>query len=188
MSEPSVRGHIIRNHIDHLEWLTPDLRERLLRAVDPLLFTSLCEVGRLEWVPIERWMRLATPMHDLLGEDAYRAFWRRILIAMTGQPIFGNIVSSGVRIFGLSPKTFARLVPTAQSLSFKDAGSLQSLSDGANRSRIIWSGVPPAILEHDAMFTGFQGAFAGFFDLCKTTGTVQLEPTSEGGAFILQWV
>lgn len=184
---PSVRGSVVLSQLEHLDALPKPERDRLLSEVAPKVLAELRQVGRLEWLELSKWMDLATPMMLAAGPEEYRTFWRRVQIEMVEQPVFKSIVAGSVRVFGLSPSTFCKVVPTAQSLVFRDVGTFSVTVIDDKHARIDWVSVPKEVLAHEPMAVGFSGAFSSFFDLCKTQGTLTLTRTPQAITFELGW-
>lgn len=182
---PSVRGSVILSQLEHVD--ARSNAAKMLAAVTPAVLAELRQLGRLEWATIDQWMELSRPCHAALGDDGYRELWGDVQTSMVEQPVFRSLVATAVRLFGLTPSSFCRLVPTAQALVFKDVGLFTYTAINKHENRLRWTEIPASVRAHRAMVIGFSGAFSSFFRLCKVEGSVLVSEDADGVSFDLRW-
>lgn len=171
---PSIRAAVTKNFLDALERAEPSLRERVLATVPDADRRRIEAALRIDWLPLSVHLSLNEAARAVGGVDTYREAWTDAMAHTFGQPILKPIVEAGVRLFGLSPLTFARLAPKAWDLVVRDAGGLTTTVESPRRARLVVDRFVPELLKSDTFFVGLVGVLESFFALARTPGTVTL--------------
>jgi hypothetical protein len=184
---PAVRASVALNQLE--AWRRRPPSGAAEPAVPVELVDSIRRHGRMDWVPMSNWAMLCDAMRAACGDEDYRRFWRAIQIEMIDQPIFRNLVQGAVRLFGLRPSSFGKIVPKAFPMVFRDCGEFRCAVEDEGAMRLELSGFPVAHFRSGTMVVGFSGAFGAFFDVCHVEGTVEAEEDRPAGAatFHLRW-
>jgi hypothetical protein len=172
--KPSIRAAVSKNFVDALDRLEPGLGGRVLATVADADRSRVEAALRIDWLPLEVHLSLNEAAREVAGAGTYARAWTAAMIHTFEQPILKPIVEAGVRLFGLTPLTFARLAPRAWDLLVRDAGALTTTIESSHRARIAVDHFVPELLKSDTFFVGMVGVFDSFFTITRTAGTVTL--------------
>ncbi|MEK7703737.1 MAG: hypothetical protein AAB426_02165 [Myxococcota bacterium] len=180
-----------RDFIAALEQVQAGLKDSVLRQLDPDLRGEVESVVGIGWLPFEKHSAVNEAARKVAGDRAFQEVWRRTMLRTFQQPLLKPIVDGGVRVFGLSPRTFARLTPTAWGLISRDAGDLLfEAQSGEQSARLSLRNFPLALATSGTFFLGMVGVFEAFFEATGTHGQVVLaqQVPAEGRAvYELSW-
>jgi len=190
-SEPAIRAAVTKDFIDVLDSVRPELWQRMLAELPADDRLTIEKTLRIAWLPLELHLRLNEAARRLAGLDAYREAWCRAMVRTFEQPILKPIVEAGVRLFGFTPMTLARLTPRVWGFLFRDAGGARwDAGPTDQEARIAVDGFPAAPREAETFFAGLVGVFQAFFVLTKVRGTVEIAeqaPAEGHAAFVIRW-
>lgn len=194
--EPAVRASYLRALLSACDEFGPPAAELREHLGDTHQTRIEC-AGPLAWLPIETDLALQQALDAVLGAERTREFLLANLREFMATAIVQNIVATAVGLFGLNPGSFARLLPPAWGLLYRDAGRWS-----VNRSEISpgreWQevelrliGLPSACASEDAWLTAVATVHHALLILCGRIGEVELlervleEPTQV--VFRLAW-
>jgi len=165
---------------------------RPLALLPAEVLATIGRAGGLDWLPIALNLQVTQAVYDGLGSTAADRFFRAHTQASFEGPILQTMVSTAVRMFGLDPVSFARWVPRAWHMIFRELGtwSVPETAPGATSLVLTLSDLPGECADHQVWHRSVARSIAALFDLAKVTGVVDLLPRAQGGRAVqysLRW-
>jgi len=140
--EPAVRARHLKSVIAAADALPGG------RAVrDALPGRLIAEVERasgFDWLPVEHDVAMVRASAAVLAPDAFERLWRAVVIEGVEGPLLGLLMRTAVCMFGYDPAEFARWVPKAWSMVFRDVGVWTSSLVTGGSAVLRLEGLPPA--------------------------------------------
>jgi len=148
--------------------------------------------GGLDWLPVALNLQVTQATYDGLGAADADRFFRAHTTASFDGPILQTLSSTAVRIFGLDPASFARWVPRAWHLIFRELGewTVGSIDPSATSVVLTLARLPADCAEHPTWLRSVARSIGALFDLAKVQGVVELPPRAHGASqaqFVLRW-
>ncbi|WP_052559006.1 hypothetical protein [Enhygromyxa salina] len=171
---PAVRASYLRALLFACDEFGPpamEIREQLGDTHQ----TSIECAGPLVWLPIEADIALQRALARVLGAERTRAFVLANLREFMAASILQNIVQTAVGLFGLDPGSFARLLPRAWGMLYRDCGRWsvsRSLDPDRARARewrevqMCLSRLPQACASEDAWLAAVATVQHALLILC----------------------
>jgi hypothetical protein len=196
--EPAVRASYLRALLSACDEFGPpaaEIRERL----GDVHQTRIECAGPLAWLPIETDLALQRSLDAVLGAERTRDFLLANLRELLAASLMQNLVTTAVGLFGLDPGSFARLLPPAWGLLYRETGrwsvvrrELSPLSSERGRDwrevELRLGELPSACAEEQAWLTAVATVHHALLILCGRKGEVELcerKPTEV--VFRLAW-
>ncbi len=188
LHEPAVRASYLRALLFACDEFGPpaaEIRERL----GDVHQTRIECAGPLAWLPIETDLTLQTALDAVLGAERTRKFLLANLREFLAASIVQNLVVAAVGLFGLDPGSFARLLPPAWGLLYRDTGrwkvARRELAGRASKRMPKRSGdwrevelrlteLPRACAENAPWLTAVATVHHALLILCGREGEVEL--------------
>jgi hypothetical protein len=173
---PEIRANWTRILLDHYERRLPaEARAAVDAALAPERRARLERAGPLEWLPADVHMTILPAPLAVLGREAYRSFWRRLMIESYDLPLFRSFVQGAVSVFGTLPAQIFRVVPRGFGLIARGCGEFR-VQVAANQRvvALTWDGVPEPLRRDDAFAVAWAGTLESVLDLTSTHGRVTL--------------
>lgn len=197
-----MRASYLRMLLSACDEFGPPAAEIRARLGDVLQTRIEC-AGPLVWLPIDADLALQHALDEVLGRERTREFVLATLREFLAASILQTAVSTAVGLFGLNPGSFARLLPRAWGLLYRDCGQW-SVSRGFEPDRqrarewreveLGLSGLPHALhheqLERGAWLSAVSTVLHALLILCEREGEVELLERDERAAkvvFRLAW-
>lgn len=171
---PAVRASYLRTLLSACDEFGPpamDIREQLGDAHQ----TSIECAGPLVWLPIDADLALQRALAEVLGPARTRDFVLANLRQIMAGSLMQNLIQTAVGLFGLDPGSFARLLPPAWGLLYRDCGQwslTRSLDPDRQRARewreveLRLSGLPRACASEDAWLAAVATVQHALLILC----------------------
>ncbi|MFO7567302.1 MAG: hypothetical protein R6X02_31955 [Enhygromyxa sp.] len=121
LHEPGVRASYLRALLSACDEFGPpaaEIRERL----GDVHQTRIECAGPLAWLPIETDLALHRALDAVLGVERTREFLLAHLREFLTASLVQNLMTTAVGLFGLDPGSFARLLPPAWGLLYRETG------------------------------------------------------------------
>ena len=126
-------------------------------------------VGRGEWLPVSLDIDLNIAMWDVLGEVGVRRVCSRSIVDSLNGPLLGPLAQGTIRLFGVSPRHFYRMVPRGWSQVYRNAGSASFGDCDVGRVRLSYEDLPPEFFERGYL-EGIAGGLEGLLKFCQLPG------------------
>ncbi len=160
----------LRQHLTTSQVL--DIKEHLDTFRGPGTFDRLEGMRRLAWANADDYTALVKSTWDVLGEDAYRAFWRK-MGAVFLDSAFATVVKGFQTAFGMGPVTVLRAMCVMWGMVTRNCGKFTFHEGAAKGEATLAFEAPPAFVD-PAFAKGLAEGLAVTFDLAGMSG--KLEP------------
>lgn len=189
-ARPVVRGRHMKSLVAALEGWPGGSRPLALLPAETL--KTIGAASGLDWLPVPLNLQVTQAVYDGLGgADADRFFLAHTVASFEG-PILQTLSATAVRIFGLDPASFARWVPRAWTMIFRELGewTVGAIAPGSSSVVLTLARLPPVCADHPVWLRSVSRSIGALFDLAKVQGTVELPPRAHGASqvqFVLRW-
>jgi len=185
-----VRGRHMKSLVAALERWDGGARPLALLPADALATVS--GAGGLDWLPLALNVRVTQAVYDGLGAAEADRFFRAHTMASFEGPILQTMVTTAVRMFGLDPISFARWVPRAWHMIFREVGVWRVPEPAPATTSIVLTlaELPAACADHQVWHRSVGRSVVALFDLAQVSGVVDLLPRAQGGRevqYALRW-
>lgn len=188
-----MRATYLRSLLARCDELGPagvEVRDRLGDARQ----TSIECAGPLVWLPIEADVAVQRALDEILGAEQARSFMISSLRELWSGSAIQPVVFAATGLFGLNPGSFAKLVPLAWSLLYRDCGRWvvsDSQRVGSRREvEMQLLALPEPCAVEPAWLAAVVTVLHGLLVLCDVEGEVELgerDPKSDLASFKLSW-
>jgi hypothetical protein len=186
-SGPTVRASHLKEDLEALSILGPEVEAGVRARLTPALLAQLTESTKTNWLPISINIEMAEAVHALAGAQGARA-WGRETFLVSLESFFKPLLQAITALFDPSPAAISRFAPRAWKATYRDCGELVVENLAPDQLRVSLSGFPEPMLR-----AGFRAALAGTFEstyvFCNFDGTVELEPDVPGKdpSYLVAW-
>ena len=186
---PRMRAWGPHDVLRRIEEFQPGTGRRLRAKVPPIALESLQRTGRFEWISMRNGRELSSAALAVLGDEGFARFFRWMLPAQLDRPMIRGIVKASVAVFGLTPHTFMRATASFWKMAFLEVGTPRVDDVKLRGVTFVLEDIPPDALVEDAFLRSIAAAFAGYFDVCKVEGKVdlQVDKGARVARFRLSW-
>lgn len=146
----------------------------------------------LDWLPLSLNLQVTQAIYDGLGGAEADRFFRAHMLASFEGPILQALVATAVRMFGLDPASFARWVPRAWNMIFREVGEWKVPEPAAGATAVVLTlgRLPAECADHHVWLRSVSRSMAALLDLAKVSGAVELLPRPKGAGevqYSLRW-
>jgi hypothetical protein len=175
---PAFRANWTRIMLEYYERNLPVKGQSALEAaLDPATRARLMAAGPLEWLPAETHMKILPAPYAVMGETAYRAFWKAMMIDSFDRPIFRSFVRGAVTAFGDLRGQIFRMVPAGFALIARGSGEFKiEISGKDHRANVLWESIPLLLRRGGAFPMAWAGSLEAILAITKTEGRVEVAP------------
>lgn len=150
------------------------------------------KAGGLDWLPVGLNLQVTEAVYDGLGAAGADRFFRAHSLASFDGPILQTMVTTAVRMFGLDPVSFARWVPRAWHMIFRETGAwrVPEAPPAASSLVLTLEGLPPECADHQVWHRSVSRSISALFDLARVPGVANVQPRTKGERevrFSLRW-
>jgi hypothetical protein len=179
MPMPRARAANAKDFLEFLERFQPGTRAHLRQVLPGEVMEAVEGSARTDWNPIDLDQQYVEAIVRWLRPERARDAWRQFTSErFVRAPAVRSLVEGAVRVFGLSVRSFVRIVPLAFSQGFRDFGTVElQLRD--HDADVIISGIAPEVRAFDAYAVLFHGLFLGVYDVAKTPPRLEYRASRE---------
>lgn len=171
---PSVRAKFTQMTLSDLSTLGVEEEERIRKQLAPGTVRRIEDAGALEWIPVALDVELTRAMFLVMGREKARRYFRDNLRQAAEGPILHSFVQAALRLFGMTPAAMVKITPRGWKQLFRDCGEFEAEIPGDGEAILHWRELPPVITDSRPWVDGVVGSFEAMFDICETTGTIDL--------------
>lgn len=182
-----MRAWASKDVVGNIEEFRPGMSERLRREVPFEAWETIQDLNRLEWISVREGRAVPAAVWHVLGEEDAREYFRWLLPRQANRPVLRGLLRASIKLFGLSPASFVRTARGAWGLAFQEVGEPFVEFPSMHQAVLQLRGVPLVAREDPIFLQSFAGSFAGFYDLCSVSGTVDLQVIDDTASFIFSW-
>jgi hypothetical protein len=142
------------------------------------------------WLPIEMDVELTEHVSNVLGAARAHQFYQRLTLGDYETSVFKSFIDMTVRMIGLSPNTYVKMVPHGFGLMYRDFGSFRALEREETRARLLFSAIPSACVQNELWLESVRSSFHTAFALTRTRGQVEWDDLDLAGrraVFAFRW-
>ncbi len=142
------------------------------------------------WLPIELDVELTDHVSNVLGAARAHQFYQRLTLGDYETSVFKSFIEMTVRLIGLSPNTYVKMVPHGFGLIYRDFGTFRPLERSDNRARLLFTAIPSACVKTPLWLESVRSSFHTAFDLTQTRGQVdwdELDLPGRRAIFAFRW-
>jgi hypothetical protein len=187
---PQVRARHVQFWLELVERSDEPYRSRFLAALPPDVRAQAEGAAPATWLPIDLHVKLADVLRATFGVARAHDYYRHAMQASLAGPLFGPLVRTGIRLFGLSPATCVRWAPKAWEASFRNAGTLTGEILAPGRARLVYRDLPSVCMDSDAWIESSQGSAYGVLEMTRAEGLVRIdlgERANGGYSLEIEW-
>jgi hypothetical protein len=147
---------------------------------------GLASATGVDLVPAAWDLAVVQAMVGVLGPAQMRRVARAAMVDSLGGPLLGNLLATGLRLFGASPGSLLGWSGRAFGHVTVDCGTLRVTGGEVGASRLALEGMDPWLARPEYL-DAIAAAMEAVFDVCRVTGRVSVEPGPSGGRFEARW-
>jgi len=181
MSEALIKASYFQGTINALAVLGSKRAEaeRLLQAE----IAATKAASRADWLPMTFDFKLTAVVHDLGGKDAVVALNRASFLAATDGPLLRPIVQGALRVFGVSPRAFVKMVGNAWEAGTRNAGAMSASFEDDHSAIVVLNGLHAEL----RWYEGFIGLLEGVYEITAHEGTATVTAHDGGATYEMRW-
>ena len=188
--EPTFRARHLQEWLDNVEREEDPYRARFFAAIPADMRLAIESANRVSFLPVAYHVELADILLDAFGEARAHEYYRRAFAGSLRGPVFGPVLRTSTRLFGLTPASFLRWASRGWDSTFRNCGKLVGEVLSPTSGRLHYVDLPPVCTASDAWLDSAQGSAYGVLDMLETVGIVRLDKSrrAEGGLDLhLEW-
>jgi hypothetical protein len=186
----SVRARHMKTFLEAIDALKPADAESVRSLARPETLEEIETCLPSAWLPIEMDVELTEHVSNVLGAARADQFYQKLTLGDYETSVFKSFIDMTVRMIGLSPTTYVKMVPHGFGLMYRDYGSLRALEREENRARLLFSAIPAVCCRNPLWLESVRSSFHTAFDLTKTRGLVEwdgLDLQGRRAVFSFRW-
>lgn len=187
MNEPSVRARHLQNALAVADALPGG--QALRAALPSQVVEDVERATGFDWLPLEHDLAIVRTSAEVLPAEEFERLWRGIVLEGVEGPLLGLLMRTAVRVFGDEPLGFARWVPKAWAIIFRNAGAWRIDAPEESAVSLRLAGLPPPC--RDPLFARSVACSLGAVPMIAgRRGGARVVDVSDGGAavrFELHW-
>jgi hypothetical protein len=188
MSDPAVRARHLKQTLASAERTraAPAVR----RFVPPAILAGIEAAHGSDWLPIAHDVALVRAIHGALGQESYDAFARGVVVEALDGPLLGPMARIVVAAIGHDATSWARLVPKAWTLVYRDCGDWTVVRADAGEAWLRIDGLPEACANEPMWPTSLASSLSAVLEATGVAGTSTLErfePATGAATYALRW-
>lgn len=173
-----------------VDGLDPGQASAIRRRLPAVLLEEVARRDGADWLPMAGNLELTRAIHDVLGPEAFRAFFRRHTLDSLRGPLFGQVFAALVGVLGGSPATWATWIPRAWGILFGGCGTWAVEERGPATARLWYEDAPEACIGDRVWLDSVGASMAALADVNRVAGDVELLSVDRAAAlaiFELRW-
>jgi len=176
--------------LEAIDALKPAEARSIRGLTNPATLAEVASCLPSAWLPIEMDVELTEHVSNVLGAARAHQFYQKLTLGDYETSVFKSFIDMTVRMIGLSPNTYVKMVPHGFGLIYRDFGSFRALEREADRARLLFSAIPAACVRNPLWLESVRSSFHTAFDLTKTRGLVDwdtLDLEGRRAVFSFRW-
>ena len=189
-SFPAVRARHLHQWLVLVDRSEEPWRTRFFDAIPADVRAAIDGASPLTWVPVDLHVALAEVLKSTFGIARAHEYYRRAFASNLDSPLLGGLVTTGIRVLGLTPKAFVRWGHKGWEMSFRDCGDITGELLGPARARLTYLALPPVCAASDAWIDSALGTVYGMYDVTHVDGVARLDKRERASGRIvveLEW-
>jgi hypothetical protein len=171
---PAVRAVSVRDALSYLDKFQPGATRRVRSAIPDDVLAIIDSTPRLAWVDIEDEGYVPATIWSVLGDDEATEMIVEFLQSHLHIPLLGALVETTRKLFGLSPSTALRVLPTGWKLIYRDFGGIEVHPTSDRSAEVVLSDLPRSVIDSDTRLALFRAHFLGIIRMTGYSGDAQV--------------
>jgi hypothetical protein len=187
---PSVRARHMKTFLEAIDAMNPADARSVRKLANPYTLEQVETCLPSAWLPIEMDVELTEHVSNVLGTPRADQFYKKLTLGDYETSAFKSFIDMTVRMIGLSPNTYVKMVPHGFGLIYRDYGTFRALEREENRARLLFSAIPAACTRNALWLESVRSSFHTAFDLTQTRGQVDwddLDLEGRRAVFSFRW-
>ncbi len=186
---PRVRANQLKMAIGGVKGLPADRRDRFYELLGDDTRREIRDAGLLAWIDASYQTRVARVVHDVLGEEGARLFWRDHLLDAFDRPLMRPLRTGAITLWGATPAALMRRAPQAWKLITRDCGSPRFDSETSSRGTVLFTELPEPYRREPSVLGMWSGMLRACVESMQATGTIEEKNELADGraAFVVDW-
>ena len=130
---PSVRARHMKTFLEAIDALKPSEAQSIRALANPDTLAEVESCLPSAWLPIEMDVELTEHVSNVLGAARAHQFYQKLTLGDYETSVFKSFIDMTVRMIGLSPSTYVKMVPHGFGLIYRDYGSFRALEREEDR-------------------------------------------------------
>jgi hypothetical protein len=170
-----VRARFLQEWLANIDAEDDPFRARFFVKLPEDVREAIESASRVGWLPVAYHVLLADVLDETFGPTRAHDYYRRAFAASLSGPILGPLVTTGARLLGFTPGTFARWMPRGWQITFRDVGEVEGEVTGPGMARITYRNLPAVCIASEPWLTSSQASAYGVYDRMEVAGVVRLD-------------
>jgi len=171
---PAVRAVSVRDALACLDKYQPGATRRVRSAIPDDVLAVIDSTPKLGWVDIEDEFYVPDTIWLVLGDDEATEMIVDFLQSHLHIPLISPLIENTRKLFGLTPRTALRFLPTGWKLIYRDFGSIEVHSTGDHSAEIVLRDLPRKVVDSDTRLALFRAHFLGIIRMTGYSGDAQI--------------
>lgn len=174
MGEPRILASFVQSTLDAADRADASLGTRLRARLRPETLRLVEDAASIAFLPIAIDVEVTECLFAEAGEERAREVMYSNLASTFEAPILSSLVSAAMRLLGRDPARLFRWSPKVWGQLYRDAGELRWFDGGPGAGRLVYEGLPPAVVGSRPYLVGVEAALGACFGLMGVDGEVRL--------------
>ncbi|MGQ0506538.1 MAG: hypothetical protein ACT4TC_14590 [Myxococcaceae bacterium] len=172
------------------KFISPAQAAAVREKIGKPLLDKLQQLSTLAWVGLGDYLVVTRAIRSTVGPAGYRDFWRKIGKQTYDNPLMKGIFVVGFKMFGLTPKTFAQMLPSLMNVGYRNFGQV-TVGDLSkpNECEILHKGYPPILADEPGYLDASADLMSGIYDVTGYQGSIHasIDPKARAIVFKMTW-
>ena len=169
-----ILASFVQSTLDAADRADAGLGTRLRARLKPETLRVVEDAASIAFLPIAVDVEVTECLFAEAGEARAREVMHSNLSSTFEAPILSSLVSAAMRLLGRDPSRLFRWSPKVWSQLYREAGELRWFGDAPGAGRLVYEGLPPAVVASRPYLIGVEAALGACFELMGVEGEVQL--------------
>ncbi len=187
---PAVRARHMKSLLATVDRLPATEAEAVRRRVEPTVLAGIADASGVEWLPVAWNVALTRAIHDALGVERFRRFFRAEQLESFRGPLLKYVVDGVIHLLGIDLGSWVRWIPKGWGLVFRDCGSWSVGAVEPGRATLLLDALPPECFDDAVWHDSVAASLEALLDLASSDGSLTVEGVDRAQrrvAFVLRW-
>jgi hypothetical protein len=189
-AEPLVRARHLQEWLANMRREEDPWRARFFAGLPADVLATIEASSKVQWLPAGIHVTLADVLAHAFGPARAHDYYRRAFARSLRGPVLGPLLTTGVRLLGLTPGSLLRWTEHGWRASFRNCGNLSGKVVEAGRGRLEYADLPAICTASEPWLDSAQGSAYGALDVMEVSGVVRIDKSERDRgrmALELEW-
>lgn len=175
--EPATKAGYMKDYLLALRRLPPAKHGAVLEHLAPLV-DEIEQASRSAWLPVSANLRVTEAVFRTLGAQEAEEFYAQWIRRQTETPVWSNLISGALTLFGLDPASLASWVPKTFDLMYRGYGRWTVQRTGDNEVTMELLDMPAQLATHVLWQRSVRSGMFALYRVTRVEGEIDMEPAS----------